>query len=89
MAVNENEPVQCKDCKVWWRGLTHRCQEVVAKITSTTKPNPGWKDLKDKKTRKDYCPQCGAVGPHYCVGSRIWPDGYTRTEEMKCKHCGN
>lgn len=25
-SVNFNEPVKCPDCKVWWRGQTHKCE---------------------------------------------------------------
>lgn len=60
--VNENEPVKCPDCSVWWRGLEHKCKKV-------EKPNRDKiKDKYDKHLKPKGCPLCGATGVHYCQG---------------------
>lgn len=73
--INENQPVKCPDCSTWWRGLEHRCAPVKVVVTSTTKPNPKWKDKKDTG-----CPLCGAHGVHGCTGPR--------KPEHFCHWCG-
>ena len=39
MTVNENTPVKCPDCKVWWRGLTHKCEKPVEKKKIPLEPD--------------------------------------------------
>lgn len=98
MAVNENEPVKCKDCNIWWRGLTHRCATVAPKIDHPDSKKKDWgkKRPYDKVSDLYGCPLCGARGPHYCPGKspkenqlypRIFPTGYTQGPKV-CSDCG-
>lgn len=65
MSVNENDPVKCADCSVWWRGLTHKCSSVDVKM-----PDGYAKDVpKEKKIKTPGCPKCGITGWHSCVGA--------------------
>lgn len=40
--MDVNDPVKCPDCGIWWRGLTHRCDNGggVAAWTVTTGGGP-------------------------------------------------
>jgi len=29
--VDENKPVKCSECNVWWRGLEHMCKKTPTK----------------------------------------------------------
>lgn len=39
MEINFNEPVKCKDCNIWWRGETHRCDPVTPVLPSNPQEN--------------------------------------------------
>lgn len=73
--VNENEPVKCPDCSVWWRGLEHKC-----KVIKADKPIYSKSDY-DKYKKNKGCPLCGATGIHYCQGKR-------QDTSYMCHWCG-
>jgi len=69
--VNENEPVKCKDCNIWWRGLEHKCKVELQGPSSNPAPK---KPIYDRTKDKLGCPLCGATGPHYCTGKNYLQD---------------
>ena len=71
MALNENEPVKCPECKTWWRGLTHLCADSDIKPRA---PKP------DKNVDEFGCSRCGSHGIHHCVGKRHQNDYYAGME---------
>lgn len=75
--LNENEPVKCKDCSAWWRGLEHRCSNI-DRIT----------DLIVDEFKKTSTPPRG-----YDFYPRLYPSGYAKGSKPKkdkifCKVCG-
>lgn len=77
MSVNENEPVKCKDCNTWWRGLEHRCKPLTLPKFNEGPNEPPYDSGPNLKPRKkdpaEYepgCKLCGARGAHYCTGPK-------------------
>lgn len=78
MSLNENEPVKCKDCSTWWRGLEHRCTTLTVTLPKFDDGPPYdlGPDVKPKKLKQPYhviepgCKLCGAKGAHYCTGPK-------------------
>ena len=54
--INENEPVKCKDCNIWWRGLTHRCEPPKVDTSSKHSHPAGTQPTKDSGWI--HCPKC-------------------------------
>jgi transposase-like protein len=81
MSVNENEPVKCKDCSIWWRGLEHRCPASKDDLNDAAKKLGELAREKHKLKEKQGCPQCGAKGVHHCTGPK-------RNYDYTCHWCG-
>jgi hypothetical protein len=88
----EYTPFKCPDCKVWWRGETHKCE--TPKLTiDVHKPNPwsteGGKDfvVKPKDPKTPYSPS-----RRYCVTCNVelWPSDPEGWSSGYCwKHKGD
>lgn len=95
--LNENEPVKCADCKVWWRGREHKCDNmdrmtdmIMDALTSTDpkrkKPNapvtPPAATSSDSD--KDLGKKYAKLNKYYnddALPRRIYPSGYTEGSE--------